>query len=82
MIMTIMIITITMIMTITMITTITMTTATMIITVIRFGFISIVYFTSAFLGFFMTGYLPVGFEVHHNHHLLILLPLHHQAILV
>ena len=29
----------------------------------RFGFISIVYFTSAFLGFFMTGYLPVGFEV-------------------
>jgi len=28
----------------------------------RFGFISIVYFTSAFLGFFMTGYLPVGFE--------------------
>jgi len=28
----------------------------------RFGFISIVYATSAFLGFFMTGYLPVGFE--------------------
>merc|ERR1719300_605406 len=28
----------------------------------RFGFISIVYVTSAFLGFFMTGYLPVGFE--------------------
>lgn len=28
----------------------------------RFGYISIVYFTSAFLGFFMTGYLPVGFE--------------------
>ena len=31
---------------------------------VRFGFISIVYVTSAFLGFFMTGYLPVGFEVH------------------
>lgn len=28
----------------------------------RFGYISIVYLTSAFLGFFMTGYLPVGFE--------------------
>merc|ERR1719209_2268123 len=26
------------------------------------GYISAVYFTSAFLGFFMTGYLPVGFE--------------------
>merc|ERR1719209_832011 len=28
----------------------------------RFGKIGIVYFTSALLGFFMTGYLPVGFE--------------------
>lgn len=26
------------------------------------GYISVVYFTSALLGFFMTGYLPVGFE--------------------
>lgn len=28
----------------------------------RFGHIEIVYFTSALLGFFMTGYLPLGFE--------------------
>jgi len=28
----------------------------------RFGKIGIVYFTSALLGFFMTGYLPLGFE--------------------
>lgn len=28
----------------------------------RFGYISVVYLTAALLGFFMTGYLPVGFE--------------------
>jgi len=28
----------------------------------RFGYISVVYLTASFLGFFMTGYLPVGFE--------------------
>merc|ERR1719400_275103 len=29
---------------------------------LRFGNIAVVYFTSACLGFFMTGYLPLGFE--------------------
>ena len=28
----------------------------------RFGHIEVVYFTAALLGFFMTGYLPLGFE--------------------
>lgn len=30
---------------------------------LRSGFIVVVYLTSSLLGFFMTGYLPVGFEM-------------------